>query len=132
MTIVWRNWLVPLLSLPSVGWCIGVGVVLWFMPTKYGAFSDLSPHGPLPLILVVAVAGIAALGACTRNGLMLGLAALLFLPVAVVNVLPVGIPYAFAYSVPAGLLLAAVSLPTPKRALTADGRPIGAQQQVRR
>jgi hypothetical protein len=128
--MTWRCRVAPALATLCLAWCVGIGFVIWFTPTRYSgvndglvttverSFSEVSGSGALPLVIPVLVAALGTWGAWRgRRALLIGSAVLLVI-FTVVSGFSVGRAY-----VPAtGLQLLAAGV----AAFLGNGRPSSA------
>ena len=86
----WRFRVAPALATLCLAWCVGIGFVIWFTPTRYSgvtdglittverSFSEVSGSGALPLAIPVLAAALGTWGAWRgRRAPLIGSAVLL-------------------------------------------------------
>jgi hypothetical protein len=132
---MWRDWrLASVFACGGLLWCIGVGLLLWFLPlgsstssssngeTVSGggeSFASLSAYGPLPLIVPAVLCGVAIWSALRQHRLALILATVLLGLYALLGGFSIGLAY-----IPAVLaLIVACLASSASRSTEGSGNP---------
>jgi len=101
------QWIARVLATAAVGWSVGLGIWLWVTPYGTQSFAEASALGPIPLLIPVLLAAIAAWAIWRRRILPAALAAGLLLVFVILAGFSIGAGYVPAV---AGLIWAFVAL----------------------